>query len=65
LKRNEALSKIRHCGYMGDYIKAELIASQKKIGGDAAKRAYLNGQKTNKNGLPCDCTSCKAKRSDK
>ena len=65
MKRSEALSEIRHCGYEGDYDRAEIIATQKKIGGYAAKRAYLNGQRASKNGLPCDCTSCKAKRSEK
>ena len=65
MKRTEALSDIKHCGYIGDYSKAEIIASQKGIGEYAAKRAYLNGKKASKNGLPCDCTSCKTKRGKK
>jgi hypothetical protein len=65
MKRTEALSKIRHCGYIGDRSKAGLIAAQKNIGTAAMRRAYLNGERDKKNNRPYDCTVCKAKRGEK
>ena len=65
MKRAEALSKIRHCGFIGDTSKAGLIAMQKGIGTAAAKKEYLNGEKAKKNGWDCECTDCKAKRGQK
>jgi hypothetical protein len=65
MKRSEALSEIRHCGYIGDTSKAGIIAVQKGIGTSAAKKEYLNGEKARKNGWECDCTACKAKRGKK
>jgi hypothetical protein len=65
MKRSEALSEIRHCGYVGDRSKADLIAIKKGIGTAAAKKEYFNGEKAKKNGWDCECTKCKAKRAQK
>lgn len=65
MKRTEALSEIRHCGYENDSAQAGLIAAQKGIGTAAVKKAYLNGQNDKKNGWGCQCTACKSERGKK
>ena len=65
MKRSEALSEIRHCGYEGNTGKMAEIAVQKNIGTAAATKAYRDGTKDKKNNWGCGCNACKAKRGEK
>ena len=65
MKRSEALSLIRHCGYIGDSAQAGLIAAQKGIGVNLARKNFVSGEKARTKKWPCDCTKCKAERGEK
>jgi len=65
MKRREALSEIKHCGYIGDPSQAGLITAQKGISISVSKKMYLAGEKVRRDGFPCDCTACIAKRGKK
>jgi hypothetical protein len=65
MKRTEALSEIKICGYHGDKEKMTLIAAKKKIGKAAARKYYQDGQKMKERGEPCDCPKCKGGKVEK
>jgi hypothetical protein len=59
MKRSEALTEIKWAGFHNDTEKAAVIASQKRIGVAASRKAFIDGQKMKKRGEACGCASCK------
>ena len=61
MKRSKALEEIKGAGWHGDSQKASLIVALNGIGSAAARKAYMDGQKSKERGESCGCAECAKK----